>query len=217
MGAAGEEVLIGGALLLAIVLIGFGALIVRTAADNDRKSQRREELESIVRGRLFDQLDRSDPDWSSWVSGLSEDEREVAVGILDEYLRRVEGERKAQFVEASKVLNVEENALRTLRTGDTREKLSALTWLVLLDSRPDVATLRRQCSGTPDLRAAAARVLYESDHDDRRAIGTEFLLRDGEALSVFGRDTLYRPASTGTIRQRFSNGGAASIATGAPP
>lgn len=191
-GVTGSRIVIGSALLLAIVLTGFGTLIVGMAAYSDRETRQKGALKPIVRDQLFDRIAQPNPDWESWASGLSEAERTVAVDVLDEYLRRLEGDRKAQFIEASEALNIDENALRTIRTGDTHEKLSALTWLVLLESRVDVATLRQRCSGTPDLRAGAARLLYESDYDDEQMVGTEFLLQGGKALSVFGRDTLYR-------------------------
>lgn len=193
-----------GGVLLAVVLVGFGAFIVGLAGYRDRKRRWEAALGPTVRSRLFERLAESDPDWDSWAARLSEAERAVAADVLDEHLRQLDGDRKAQLVEAAEALDIDGAALRTVRTGDAYEKLSALTWLTLLEAPVDVATLREECTGTPNLRAGAARLLYAGDRDDKRTVATDFLLAEGTTLSVFGWDTLYRlnRRDPGTLAER---------------
>jgi hypothetical protein len=160
-----------------------------------RRGRRRERLRGAVEAGIERRLSDPVPAWDNWVRTLSSFERGLVREYLDEMLRGDElspAERDA-LCELADALGIPAEAAETIRTGKRHERLQALSWLSLLEISPEPAVLSKHCTDGSDLRASAARVLYEADHEDATEIGTELLLGDGtEMLSMDGLDTLYR-------------------------
>lgn len=173
--------------LLALVTVGRSLL-------RDRHERRRTAVRGDLRAGLLERVyARENPDWQGWVGGLSGLEREVLERLLEEYLRELDGSDAATLAALGRALGLDDRARRDLETGDMYDRLAALTWLALLRDPPDSSVLERQCTGTARERAAAARVLYASDHPDTATTGVQLLLGEQTgSFSVFGIDTLYQ-------------------------
>ncbi|MFB6148206.1 MAG: HEAT repeat domain-containing protein [Halobacteriales archaeon] len=176
--------------LTLMVVAGFITLaesIVRLI--NDR---RQEAVQSDVRFGMLERMTSVDPDWETWVDGLSAVERTVTRTQLESYLRSTRGAERERLQELGRTLGIPAEAKQTLRDGKRHKQLQALTWLTLLEEPVDEERLRSVCTADSGLRAAGARLLYETDHPDARPIGTDLLVGDSDTtLSVYGLDTLY--------------------------
>ncbi len=187
------DVTIIGGIAIALLLFLFGTFTIGYAAYASRRDRRISSSRPEVRDGLLGRMGEEDPDWEAWGATLSTVEREASVELLDEHLRQLRGSSKEQLIRAADALDLDEEAMDDLRKGGRIDKLTALTWLTLLDGSVDVGLLRESCLGDRDLRASAARLLYDRHSPGSRAAGNAFLLFDPEdALSVFGLDTLYR-------------------------
>lgn len=178
------------ALLLAVQLYLTIGLSVYRSVKNNRRDRARERIEDEMLGRLFGE----DLEWEAWVSGLSSVERETAETLLDEYLRELDGSDAARLRELGEVLGIPTRAGRTLTSGNSYERLDALTWLTLL-RRPDIVRESAFEPRTTRERSSVTRLRLESEQDPayNELLG---LLLDGveRPFSVFGQDTLYRVA-----------------------
>ncbi|WP_281195925.1 HEAT repeat domain-containing protein [Halorubrum sp. F4] len=178
-----------GSLLVAAVLVTVGYSLLAA-----RRHRRRESMRADLRSGLLDRLyGPEDPDWVSWVAGLSAASRDELESLLDVYLRQLEGSDAARLAELGVALGIPDRSRREIAEGDYWNRLHALTWLALLRDPPDRKLLEDHCTGTPRERAAAVRVLYMGDAPDLATTGVDLLLEnDPSAFSVFGIDTLYR-------------------------
>ena len=181
---------IGTLLTVSLAVLGFG--IVVQAVRTERSHNRREALKPDVRTALFDRLRSDDPDWDSWVNGLTPTERDVLRDLLDEHLRLLDGSDRDRLQPLAAALGVDRWAIRTLETDDRYAKLAALGWLALLDHSHDPDRIERTCSDDAALRAAGARVMLEQRYANATERGIRLLLEDPtESLTAFGLDTLY--------------------------
>lgn len=184
-------VLGGVAIVVLSLLLVEAGLTVGWSVVTTRRDARRERTRDRVRGDLLDRTYADDPDWEPWVADLTREERIVVRDLLQTYLRRITGEDRRTLVALADALGIGEREIDRLGTRDRFDRLGALTWLALLEDPVDPDVLVETCSDHPDTRAAAARVLYEQDHPDAAAVGTDLLLDPGAPLSVLGLDTLY--------------------------
>lgn len=176
-------------LLIAVILLTVGRSIQRYWHRKRRKVGR-DELRTELLDRLYDP---GDPGWDDWVETLSERECTVLESLLENFLRELDGGDAELLGDLGAALGINERARMKLKKGDEYERLNALTWLALLKDPPDEELLEKYCTGTPRERAAAARILYVSDHPAIASRGVDLMLRDLDgAFSVFGIDTLYR-------------------------
>lgn len=186
-----ETALLLVAASIAAVTTVLGAVTLAMAWWNRRK--RRRETRTRERGRdgLFERLFGPDPDWEAWIGDLSSAEREQLQHVLEAHLRRLRGSEYDRLRTLARTLGIQTEAKRDLDAD--RNRFRALTWLALLGESVEVSRLENCCTVTRRQRAGAARVLFESDHPDAAAVGTELLIGDGSRpLSAFGMDTLYR-------------------------
>lgn len=182
-------VLIG--LLISVILLTMGRSI-QQYWHRKRTNAVRDELRTGLLERLYD---TGDPGWDDWVETLSERECIVLESLLETFLRELDGDDAELLGDLGSALGINDRARMKLKKGDEYERLNALTWLALLKDPPDGELLEKYCTGTPRERAAAARVLYVSDHPAIASLGVDLMLRDLDgAFSVFGIDTLYRVA-----------------------
>lgn len=200
-----------GSLLVATGVLTVGYSLLR-AARRRRDEATASELREALFGRLYGS---DDPDWESWVVGLSPHERSVLETVLDDAIREVSGQDADALVRLGHALGVPERARAQLEAGSTTERLDALTWLALLRDPPDVETLEAYCTATPQERAAAVRALHRSGHPALGTVGVDLLLTDTTTgLSVFGIDTLYRVAETDPVP--LSDRAATDVASWSP-
>jgi len=181
---------IGILLTVSLAVLGFG--IVVRAVRTERSQNRREALKPDIRTAFFARLRSDDPDWDSWVNGLTPAERDVLHDLLDEHLRLLDGSDRDRLQPLTAALGVDQWAIRTLETDDRYAKLTALGWLALLDHPHDPDRIERTCGGDATLRAAGARVMLEQEYANAPERGIRLLLGDPtESLTAFGLDTLY--------------------------
>lgn len=186
---------IAGAVLTGLLALT-AFLTVGRSLQQARRRRRRAAVRDDLRSGLLERLYGGEsPDWGRWVETLGGRERDVLEALLEEYLRELDGSDAAKLAGLGRALGIDERARRHLESGDMYERLGGLTWLALLADPPDLAVLKRQCLGNQRERAAAARVLYASDHPELASIGVSLMLADRtDGFSVFGIDTLYRVA-----------------------
>lgn len=186
---------VAGAVLASLLALTAMLTVGRSLYQAWRR-RRREAVRGDLRSGLLERLYGGDsPDWGSWVETLSGLERDVLEALLEEYLRELDGSDAAKLAGLGRALGINERARRHLESSDMYERLGALTWLALLADPPDLSLLKRRCLGNQRERAAAARVLYASDHPELASTGVSLMLADRtEGFSVFGMDTLYRVA-----------------------
>jgi len=179
--------------VLAVYLVALEAVTLVYVRHRNRVERRKEGIEPELRAEIVGRLDTEAPNWEPWAEGLSDREREVAETVLDRYLRTVDGAGKARLQEGARALGVDERSRAQLRGGDYYDRLIALGWLALLEATLDSDALTNCCDDDAEMRAAAARVLYEGGAPDAQTAGTRLLLGAGsERMTVFGMDTLYR-------------------------
>lgn len=184
-------VFFGTGLGVALLVVGTFTLGRSVVAARRKRftNARRPELYAAA----FTRAGNADPEWESFVSGLSNRERTVLRDVLDSLLRTLRGSERYRLQELGRELGIDAEAKRALRDGDAHERRRALTWLVLLTEPMAPAVLRRTCTSSDDARAGAARLLYACGHPDARHEATAMLLRDDdETLTAFGLDTLYQ-------------------------
>ncbi|MGQ4556800.1 HEAT repeat domain-containing protein [Halobellus sp. GM3] len=184
-----DAVLVWTAGAIALFALGVGVLTLVTSVWIYYVRRRNERVQGNLRPELFERLFADDPDWDAWVSSLSRVERGRLRILLDEYLRKLRGTEHSRLRGLASALGITARAERNVERG--RHRFRALTWLALLKEPVDPDLLVSSCTVTPRLRAGAARVLHESEHPDAAAIGTELVV-DGDSLTAFGLDTLYR-------------------------
>lgn len=187
-----ETAIFAGIVLLAL-LIAVAVLTLAESVYQYRRDRRRDRVRDDVELALLSRMSDPDPEWDEWVASASTPERDVARELLDDYLRTVDGTERQTLVELVRELGIFAEARETLDGGARHEKLQALGWFSLAGEGVDPDRLDATCTGGNDLRAAAARVLYEADHPDARERGTDLLVGDGSTtLTTHGLDTLYR-------------------------
>ena len=184
-----NTVLIWTAGAIALLAIGVGVLTLGASIWIYYIQGRNERVQTDLRLELFERLFADDPDWNGWIVTLSRVERDRLRVLLDEYLRKLRGTEHSRLRELASAIGILDQAMRNVDRG--RHPFRALTWLALLKEPVDPDRLTSSGMTTPQLRAGAARVLYESDHPDASAIGTNLIV-DSESLTAFGLDTLYR-------------------------
>ena len=184
-------VIVLGSLLLAVTTVTIGYSVQAA-----RRRRRREPMRKALREELLQRLyGGEDPAWDEWVAELSVTERDELESVLDGYIRELKGGDAAKLADLGTALGIDERARREIADGNYWDRLYALVWLSLLQEVPERELLERHCTDSPRERAAAARVLYAAETDDRATIGVDLLLRGNVAsFSVFGVDTLYRVA-----------------------
>lgn len=194
-------VTIAGLALIALLTV-IAAFTVGRSLQRYWHRQRTTAVRDELRTELLDRLyDSGNPEWDTWVDTLSQLERSILESLLEEYLRELDGSDARTLAGLGEALGIDDRARRQLKTGGSYERLHALTWLALLNDPPDQEVLETYCTGTPRERAAAARVLYASDHPDIASIGVELMLRELDgAFTIFGIDTLYRVAEANPSR-----------------
>lgn len=174
---------------ISLLALGVGVVTLVTAAWVYYTRRRNDTVRDDLRSDLFEHLFSGDPDWAAWVDTLSRTERRQLLILLEEYLRKLRGTEHGRLCDLAAELGVQDRARRNIERG--RKRFRALTWLALLNEEVDPDRLESCCSGSSQLRAGAARVLHEAGHPDAPRIGTELIV-DGESLTAFGLDTLYR-------------------------
>lgn len=178
-----------GSLLTALALLTLGWSVVRSVADTRRKRVR-DDLQEQLLDRLFD----DEADWGDWVKRLSSTERGVVEGLLDEYIRELDGRNVERLRVLGEELEIPDRSMKRLGSRREYDRLDALTWLALLD-RPDKLRAVGFRPKTTRERAAVARTRHESGDFDDTAEGLTLLLEDATTqFSVFGQDTLYQIA-----------------------
>jgi hypothetical protein len=146
-----------------------------------------------VRQKLFEQQERSDPEWERWIESLSATERDRLVSVLDRYLRVVEGEQRETFLNVAAALDLGERSDAALERAAVVPRLRALATLAMLEYPLSVDRLLETCSDTQRTREAAARLLYErrDEYENAAEVGSELILWDGEEpMTVYGLETL---------------------------
>jgi hypothetical protein len=185
-----ETVLAWTALVITALALAVGGTTMAASLWYHYSARRRESRRERLQPELFERLFSADePEWTAWVGTLSRGERRQLRVLLDEYLRKLRGTEYHQLCSLGAALDLQTQARRDLETDGKRFR--ALTWLALLSEPVDPAKLEACCTDSPQLRAGAARVLYEGDHPDASRAGTELLVGGG-SLTAFGLDTLYR-------------------------
>ena len=181
--------LVLGAGLAVLASLALGLSITRSVRDS-RRERVREELQDQLLERLFD----PETTWSDWVEGLSGTEREVVEGLLDEYIRELDGRNLERLRALGEALCIPDRSMKRLGSRRAYDRLNALTWLALLD-RPDKLRAAGFRPKTARERAAVARTRHERGEFDDTAEGLALLLAEATTqFSVFGQDTLYRIA-----------------------
>ncbi|MBX0285921.1 HEAT repeat domain-containing protein [Haloarcula salinisoli] len=177
-----------GLFLLAIEVVTLVYVWIRSRNDRHRERHR-----PAVRDGLFERLAADDPDWTGWIASLDETERELLRDEVDSFLRKLDGTERRHLRDAGRALGIPSEAMAAVRDGTRHERLLGLKWLTVLDQPVETTFVRAHCQRDPTVRAAAARLLYETDHADAPRVGTELLLsRPDRPMTSFGVDTLYR-------------------------
>jgi hypothetical protein len=185
-----NEFLMWAATGITVVAFSVGGVTMVLSVWYQYRSRRREEIRERIQPELFERLfSAEDPEWSEWVETISKAERRQLEHLLDEYVRKLRGTERDRLRELGMALDIQNRARTNLE--DDRKRFGALTWLALLEAPVDPERLEACCSESPRLRAAAARVLHEGDTPNGSRAGTELLV-DGDSLTAFGMDTLYR-------------------------
>ncbi len=179
-----------GSLLAAAAFVILGGSVYRAWRAREQHA-----LRPRIRDEIIERTYAPETAWDEWVAGLSPMERAIAEEELDGLLRLVEGSETDALADLAVALDIPQRARQAIVHGSRYERLDGLTWLTLLNQPVAPGVLLDHCTGTPDERAAAARLLYASDHPRRVPVGLDLLLADPETtLPVFGLDTLYRLA-----------------------
>lgn len=186
-----ETILLLVAASIAAVTAILGAVTLAMTWWSRRKRRRTARIRERVREGVFERLFEPDPDWEAWIGDLSTAEREQLRHVVEAHLRRLRGTEYDRLRTLAGELGIQADAKRDLDAS--RNRFRALTWLALLGEPVEVNRLEDCCTETRRHRAGAARLLFESDHPDGAAVGTELLIGDGShPLTAFGMDTLYR-------------------------
>lgn len=189
--SSAERLLVGALVVLAPLIGTIGIATVSLSVWKRRAERHREARQQRLSQELLSYLSTDDPDWEMWVETCPAADRRELRRLLSEYLRLLRGSHYDRFCELGEALDMESDARGKLARNSDRFR--ALTWLALLGKSVDPNWLTEHCTDTPTLRAAAARVLLNSEHPDAARQGTEILLGDGATpLSAFGLDVLYQ-------------------------
>jgi hypothetical protein len=182
------------AIALAVVVSLIGLATLAISAYRYRHEKRQRELRPAMTNELFSRLNDDDPDWETWVTGLSNVERDAARSATERLLRQVRGAERHELGRLAAALGVDRERLsQDVESGELYRTLRALTWLALVEYPSVVDRAIERCTGDRAVRTALARVLYENNDPRASREGVDLLLGEGaEALSVFGLDTLYR-------------------------
>lgn len=179
--------LIGQLIIVLILGGGIVAFFLWTKFRQQKSKSLRKELQS----ELFERLFSSDPNWKTWENDLSRSERRELQTLLNDSLRKIEGEDYDRLRELASVLGIPERARRNLNNPGRRYR--ALTWLALLGESVEPHKVINACKENPKLRDAGARILLRSGHPDGPEKGTQLLVDNGtQPLTTMGMDTLYR-------------------------
>lgn len=186
-----ETLLLWVAASISVVTVAVGAVTVSMAWWHTRKRRRATATREGLKGSLFERLFEPDPDWAAWIDDLSDAERKQLKPLIEAHLRRLRGSEYERLQQLAQQLGIQSKAKRDIEAG--RNRFRALTRLALLEEPVDIDRLDDCCTETQRHREGAARLLFESDHPDGAAVGTELLIGAGtHPLSAFGMDTLYR-------------------------
>lgn len=186
-------VLLIGVIVVLSLFIGLAGVALAASSYARRTDQRRTAARKRVRQGLFDRVDDSDPDWSTWVDTLSSTERRQLAEVVERYLRTMSGSGREPFLEVAAALEMGARANRRLDHPDSGTRLRALARLTVLDYPVDEQRLLETSLEKPRTRAAVARLLYErrDEFPGHRALGTGLLIWAGqEPLDVWGLETL---------------------------
>ncbi|ELY55993.1 hypothetical protein C491_13617 [Natronococcus amylolyticus DSM 10524] len=180
------------ALAAVVSLIGLATLVI--SAYRYRNEKRRRELRPEMTNELFSRLNDDDPDWETWVTGLSSVEQDAARSATERLLRQLRGAERRELGRLAAALGIDRERIgRDVESGELYRTLRALTWLALVEYPSVVNRAIQHCTGDRAVRTALARVLYENNDPRASREGIDLLLDEGvEPLSVFGLDTLYR-------------------------
>lgn len=178
------------------IVLPIGLITVGISVRRYRRDERTSELQPVITAELFDRLGEDDPDWETWVAGLSVAERVAARSVAERLLRQLRGAERRELGRLAFALGIDRDRLRQdIESGDLYPTLRALTWLALVEYPSVVDAAIDHCTWDRTVRSALARVLYENDDPRASRTGVDLLLGGGtEPLSVFGLDTLYRIA-----------------------
>ncbi|MFB6254851.1 MAG: hypothetical protein ABEI06_09585, partial [Halobacteriaceae archaeon] len=177
---------------LALFLLSLVTVTIGYVWYHNRRDLRVAATRPDIKETLLTKLRLENPEWDDWIATLSDFEIEVARDILDTYLRTLAGSDKSNLQKIGQKLGIIEESLQDIKHGNYYDKLIALSWLTLLDYQVDSDILWEHCREDPELRAGAARILYESDISEVQGEGTRLLLgEEDEPLTVFGQDTLF--------------------------
>lgn len=188
-------VLLALGLLVGTGLVVSFALTIGLSSYRYLKATRRERVRGPVQSTILDKAFSPDANWEEWVSTLSTTERSMALELLGEYLRELEGSEAESLKDLGAALNVPEQARAELEQGHMYERLQALTWLIRLEDPEPYRTAAYEPQTAPE-RASVARLLYETEALDTPEAEIRLLLEGvSEEFSIFGQDTLYRLAN----------------------
>jgi len=198
--ALGYTVPLAVVLAVLALLVGIGLavmfwLTLAVSVSRSVRDTRRERVQSDLRDQLLDRMFDPDAEWDEWVEGLSRRERSVVESLLDEYLREVDGRQAERLRDLGTALEIPERAARRLGSRNEFDRLTALTWLTLLQA-PETVQETDFTPQTSRERASVARLQYENGTLDDPREGLSLLLENAETeFTVFGQDTLYRIAT----------------------
>lgn len=185
--------LIALGVVLGVVLATSACLVLGISLYRSRRDARMAPARREVKAELLDRLFAEDPEWESWVEGLSGTRRRATERLLDGYLRELEGREADRLRDLGDALGIPEREADRLTSDDEYERLRALTWLVLLE-RPGPYRHSTHEPETPRERAAVARLLLTDDATEAGDVVSMLLAEPGRAFSAFGQDALYRAA-----------------------
>lgn len=184
-------------LLASLVLAAFlvvGTTTVGLSYYKQRAETHRQHARQRVRAQLFDNQRAENPNWGTWITGLSGLERRELEDLLEQYLRMLDGSERQLYHDLALAVGMGDRAAAQLDRSATVPRLRALARLSLLSYPLDRQRLFETCLDTRRTREAAARLVAErpAEFDNPGTVGTVLLLWEADrSLTPYGQETLY--------------------------
>lgn len=150
-----------------------------------------ERVLSSVRPAIVSRIQADDPEWDTWVAGLSAVERRILRGEVYRQLRQASGTYVEELTELAVVLGMDEQARGRLVDSNSRSKMRGLARLSVIKTGVDPEWLADAATTTRE-RAIVGRVLASDPDFVGPASVATHLVEPGETLPSDAVYVLYQ-------------------------